>query len=119
MSEEKLNELESNIIKTEDEDGNIHSFELIDVVAMGDQEYGVLIYLDEEGEHDEDEEQEIVIMKLIKEDDGYVFESIDDDDEFNRVAMFIEEELNSDALDDEDAKASASSLCPIWPWRNR
>ena len=46
MSEEKLNELESNIIKTEDEDGNIHSFELIDVVAMGDQEYGVLIYLD-------------------------------------------------------------------------
>ena len=102
MSEEKLNELESNIIKTEDEEGNIHSFELIDVVVMGDQEYGVLIYLDEEDEHADDEEQEIVIMKLIKEDDGYVFESINDDDEFNRVATFIEEELNSDAVDEED-----------------
>lgn len=102
MSEEKMNEIESNVIQTQDEDGNIHNFELIDVVSIGDVEYGVLIYVNEEGESADEEEQEITVMRLSKDEDGYVFETIEDDEEFNRVSMFIEEELNSDAFEEDE-----------------
>ncbi len=86
------------IIKTQDENGEIHNFQMVDIVNIDDQEYGLLIYLDEE-EESEDEE-EVIIMRLSKVDDTYNFETIEDDEEFNKVVSFIESEGGLEELED-------------------
>lgn len=80
-------ELEEQLIETIDEEGNVINFELIDIVEMDDKEYGLL--LPKEENDDSDEEREVVLMRLVKEDDEYVFEMIEDDEEFNKVVEFI------------------------------
>ena len=109
MNDEK--DMENKIIRTQDENGEIYSFELIDVVEFNGQEYGLLIHVDEEGEEgeephkeacgceecdDEDDEDEVVIMRLNKEDDSYVFETIEDDEEFNNLIEYLETEEDED-----------------------
>ncbi len=85
---------QSRIIKTQDENGDIYSFELIDVMELDGQEYGLLAYLGEDGEKadDSEEEEEVIIMKLSKNDESYTFETIEDDEEFNKVVSYLESE---------------------------
>ena len=49
---------------------------------------------------DIDNDEDIVVMRLLKDDEGYSFETIEDDEEFERVAEFIES--IEDEIDDED-----------------
>ena len=115
MDDEK--DMENKIIRTQDENGEIYSFELIDVVEFNGQEYGLLIHVDEEGEEgkepkaackceecddDEEEDDEVVIMRLNKEDDSYVFETIEDDEEFNNLIEYLEAEEDEDDEDEEE-----------------
>ena len=78
MSEEKR------IIETVDENGNEVKFELFDIIEFENQEYALLT-----NPEDEDDEN-IVVMKLLKEGDGYSLETIEDDDEFEKVSEYIE-----------------------------
>ena len=112
MSEENdLEKAEPQIIKTQDENGEIHNFELVDIIKHNDKEYGLLVHLpSEEGEcscghdHDEeeDDEEEVVIMRLSKEDDSYTFETIEDDEEFNEVVALLEEEGELEEVEDDE-----------------
>ena len=85
---------ENRIIETVDEEGNVITFELYDIVEVDEQEYALLLSTDEEDV--DSDEGEIVIMRLTKDGDDYVFETIDDDAEFNKVAEYVE------SLADED-----------------
>lgn len=76
------------IIETIDEDGNVVKFELIDIVEVESKEYALLYPIGAEAV--EEAEDEIVLMKLIKDEEGYLFEAIEDDDEFETVSKFIE-----------------------------
>lgn len=86
------------IIETVDEDGNVVKFELIDIVEVDEIEYGLLYPIDESNESDEetDEESEVVLMRLKKDGEDFIFEAIEDDDEFEKVVEFIQ------TLDDEE-----------------
>ena len=76
------------IIETFDENGKKVSFELLDIVAVDDVEYALLLPQElEEGM----EEGEILVMKLKKDGEEFSFEAIEDDEEFNKVAAYIEE----------------------------
>ena len=75
------------LIETFDEDGNKVSFELLDIVTVEDVEYALLLPV---GSKEDDEEGEILVMRVRKEGEEYSFEVIDDDDEFNRIAEYIE-----------------------------
>lgn len=90
----KLDELESNIIQTKDENGEEQNFELIDVFTVGEKDYAALIRVDENG-NDEDEE-ELILMRLVEEDDNYTFEEIEDDEEFEAVVEAFENEVADD-----------------------
>ena len=79
MSEEKR------IIETVDENGNNVKFELFDIVEFNSQEYALLTNPDVE------DDENIVVMRLIKENDGYSFETIEDDDEFDRISAYLEQ----------------------------
>ena len=55
---------------------------------MDGQEYGLLLPKDDEDSSEE--EKEAVLMKLTKDGEEYIFEMIEDDDEFNRVVDYID-----------------------------
>ena len=78
MSEEKR------IIETVDENGNEVKFELFDIIVFEEQEYALLTNPDDKND------ENIVVMKLLKEDDGYSLETIEDDEEFEKVSEYIE-----------------------------
>ncbi|MBS4760383.1 MAG: DUF1292 domain-containing protein [Clostridium sp.] len=83
----KPEEMEEQLIETVDEEGNVINFELIDIVEMDGKEYGLLL---PQEENNKDEEKEVVLMRLTKEGEEYVFEMIEDDDEFNAVVDYID-----------------------------
>lgn len=80
MSEEKQ------LIETIDENGNVIKFELYDIIEVDEQEYALLL----DPEENSDEDAEVVLMKLSKDGEDYIFESIDNDEEFNKVAEYVE-----------------------------
>ena len=85
-------EKELQIIKTVDEDGQEIELKLLDIVTVNDVDYALLLPADED---EEDEEAEVVLMRLKQENEEYVFETIEDDEEFDTVAKIL-------ADDDED-----------------
>ena len=74
------------LIETVDEEGNKVTFELLDVVTVEDVEYALLLPKDVK-----DEDGEILVMRLKKDGEDFSFEAIEDDEEFNKVAEYIEE----------------------------
>lgn len=89
---------ENQLIETVDEEGNIITFELYDIVEVDEQEYALLLPAEEE---DDSDEAELVIMKLTKDGEDYIFETIDDDAEFEKVAAYVES-LEDDEDEDEE-----------------
>lgn len=85
MTNEKEMAEEKQLIETVDEDGNIVKFELFDIVEVDEQEYALL--LPAESELDDDE---VVLMRLTKDGEDYLFEAIEDDEEFDKVSEYIE-----------------------------
>ena len=77
---------ERQLIETVDEDGNVINFELFDIVEVDNQEYALLLPADEE---EASEDSEIVLMRLTKDGEDYLFETIEDDEEFNKVEEYI------------------------------
>ncbi len=76
--------MEDQIIETLDENGNVVKFELYDIVEVDDKEYALLLPVED------DEAEEIVLMRLTKDGEDYLFETIDDDNEFEKVAQYVE-----------------------------
>lgn len=75
---------EDQIIETVDENGNMVKFELFDIVEVDEKEYALLLPIEEE------ESDEVVLMRLSKDGDEYLFETIEDDEEFDKVAAYVE-----------------------------
>ena len=76
------------IIETVDENGNKVSFELLDIVTVDDIEYALLLPSEPT---DTDDENEVLVMRLKKDGEEFSFEAIEDDEEFDKVAQYIEE----------------------------
>lgn len=77
------------LIETFDEDGNKVTFELLDIVTVEDVEYALLLPSGEAKKNVDD--GEILVMRLKKDGEEFSFEAIEDDEEFNKVAEYIEE----------------------------
>lgn len=75
---------EDQIIETVDENGNVVKFELFDIVEVDEKEYALLLPADEE------DADEVVLMRISKDGEEYLFETIDDDAEFEKVAKYVE-----------------------------
>lgn len=91
-------DFEEQIIELIDEDGETLQFELIDIIEFEGREYGLLLPIDDEDETlvDNDEEKEVILMRLNKIMNEYVFEAIDSDEEFQKVGEYI------NSFDEED-----------------
>ena len=85
---------EKQIIKTIGEHGEEVLMKLQEIVTVNDQDYALMSIV-EEGvlpSNDYNDEDEVVIMKMIKDGDEYTFETIEDDEEFNLVASAISDD---------------------------
>ncbi len=95
--DENLEEEFDNIVILNDEDGNEVKFEFLDLVELDDEEYVVLLPVNEEGE---EEEGEVVILKVEDSDDeesdeeSYV--SVDDEEVLNKVFEIFKEKFKDD-----------------------
>ncbi|MBE7706758.1 MAG: DUF1292 domain-containing protein [Cyanobacteria bacterium SIG30] len=77
---------ELQIIKTTDEEGKEVELKLLDIVNVDDIDYALLLPKDADPEADD---AEVVLMRFKIENEEYIFETIDDDDEFDLVAQAI------------------------------
>lgn len=87
---------ESNYIETYDEEGTLVTFELIDIIEVDDIEYALLLPVDSEST--ETAEDEVEVMRLKRTGDEIELETIEDEEEFNRVAEYIQQV--EDEMDD-------------------
>ncbi|MBP3581028.1 MAG: DUF1292 domain-containing protein [Clostridia bacterium] len=90
-------EFEQEVFTLTDEDGNESDFELIGTMEIDSVKYVALLPV-------EGTEDEYVILKLVIDEDGdEILVTIDDDDEFDKVADAFEDEfmgdIDHDALD--------------------
>ncbi|MBO2516691.1 MAG: DUF1292 domain-containing protein [Clostridiales bacterium] len=104
MADEKMvnpaepEEEEDNIIELTDEDGCVVKFEYITTVDYEGEEYLIVMPVDEEHpEAEQEEEAEVVILKIEKdENDEDVYTSVDDEQigqaVFDRFMAMLEEE---------------------------
>lgn len=83
-----------NTIEIIDDDGTTIKCELYDIVEFDGKQYAVLAEKDSE-----DEDPELVLMRYTEEGEESYFETIDDDDEFERVSEYIE---NLDTEDEDE-----------------
>lgn len=87
------------IIKTIGEQGEEIFMKLLEIVTVNDKDYALLSLVEEDTlPNDDNDEDEIVIMRMNKTDDDCTFEIIEDDDEFNLVAQAI---TDGDEMDEE------------------
>ena len=77
-NEEMNNEELDNIIILTDEDGNDVEFEWLDTLEMNDNTYVVVVPAEEEAD-------EVVILKMEKDEDEETFVGLDDENEINEV----------------------------------
>ena len=86
------------IIQTIGEDGEEVTLKLLDVVTVGDFDYALLLPADE---NLDEEECEVILMRLKQNTSEYVFENIEDDEEFNMVSEAILEEEGYEDIEEE------------------
>ena len=82
------------IIKTIGEEGEEIELKLLDIVNVNNVDYALLLPV--ESDIDNEEECEVVLMRLKQDNSDYVFETIEDEDEFELVSQAIIEDESDD-----------------------
>lgn len=89
----------TNIISLTDEEGVERDFEVVTVLKVEDTEYAILYDV----EAGEDEEESAVVFRIGHDDEGSdILEVVEDDSEFDKVAVAYEEWLDSEEFEDEE-----------------
>ena len=91
-----VNEELDNVIVLNDEDGNEVNFEFLDLIELDGEEYVVLLPMSEEGEEDEGE---VVILKVEDTDDDSEEESyvsVDDEATLNQVFEIFKDKFKDE-----------------------
>ena len=94
------------IITLEGDDGHSYSCQILDIFEFEGNEYALLLNLSEGGEPEgeaEDDGSSIVIMRLTQKDEQSIFQTIESEEEFERVVAHVEELVKSAQEEDEEA----------------
>ena len=84
MSEEQNNE-ELQYVEVLWEDGSVIKCEIYDVIDFEEKTYALLIPMGED-----DDDTEVIVMEYVEDDeDNAHFQTIEDEDEFNRVCDYV------------------------------
>ncbi len=102
MTDETMNNIpeeEDNIVELTDEDGTVSRFEYLSTIPYEGEEYVVLMVLDDQ-DSAEEEDGEVIILQIDKDENGEdIYVSVDDDSVSQAVFdKFME------AMDEEDGE---------------
>lgn len=91
---ESMEEELDNIIVLNDENGEEVQFEFLDIIELDDEEYVVLLPVEEE----EDSEGEVVILKVedTENEDEESYVSVEDEDVLNKVFEIFKEKFKDE-----------------------
>ena len=96
----KMSEERDDVLVLVDEKGEEVEFEYLDTMEVDGSEYAVLLPLEEENEDVETEE--VVILKLDKDENGEdSFVSVDDDAELNKVFELFKKKVQEEYAESE------------------
>ena len=90
-------EEQEGVITLEGEDGNSYTCQIIRVIELDGKEYALLLNLNDEGADgaegpaEESEEGSLVIMGLTQKDEQAIFNTIESEEEFNKVVAYVQE----------------------------
>ena len=103
QTEENEDEYGPDILTLVDDDGVEHEFEVVDTLNTEENEYFALIPT-EDAENVSDEDGQLVILKVVQENDEEFLEPIEDEDEFNQISEIFMDRLEEyyDFEDDEE-----------------
>lgn len=76
-----------------DEDGVEHTFEELDRIETDDAKYLALTPVFDEAEEVLDDDGELIIVRVIENEDGPILEPIEDQTEYNEIGAIFEERL--------------------------
>ncbi|MBR1616628.1 DUF1292 domain-containing protein [bacterium] len=83
----------SEIIKTIGEQGEEVYIHLKEILTINDTDYALMSIVDDPQEvKTDDDEDEVIVMKMKKDEEDVTFEMIQDDDEFALVESVLKEE---------------------------
>lgn len=94
LSPELLEEATPDLLTLEDEDGQEVTFEVVDVTEINGTRYMAVVPY-EETPAAEDEEAELLIMRIGTDDQGEYMDIVDDDEELITVGKVFEERLRA------------------------
>ena len=87
-----------------DEDGIENEYEIVDAIELdGDERYMALVPVTESPEEVLDESGDLLIFRIVTEGDEDIFETIEDEDEYERISAIFVERL-SDRYDIEETE---------------
>ena len=96
MAEKMENQdYEQNLITLTDEEGQEHEFEIVDTMDLDNERYMALVPVFADPQDSLEDSADLVILKVIPDDESgeEILQTIEDDDEFNRVADLFMERL--------------------------
>ena len=86
MSEEQNEQQDVQYVEVLWEDGSVIKCEIYDVIDFENKTYALLIPMGED-----DEDTEVIVMEYVEDDeDNAHFQTIEDEDEFNRVCEYVQ-----------------------------
>lgn len=97
----------NDIVTVVDDDGVEHQFEVLDRIETDDnKKYIALTAVYDNPEDMLDDSGELIILRVVEEDDETVLEPIEDDDEFDEIGGIFQERLSEmfefEAEDEDD-----------------
>ncbi|MEG1774029.1 MAG: DUF1292 domain-containing protein [Oscillospiraceae bacterium] len=102
VSEDEDVDYTPDLISLEDEDGNSYEFEIAGTLEIDGETYMALIPAPTDAEDAVQDSGELVILRVLDDEDG-TLEAIEDEDLFNQVAAaFMEELSDTFEFDEED-----------------
>ena len=90
---EEKEEYGTDIVTVEDEQGKIHTFEIVDAIETDDARYLALIPVYEKKEEMLYDDGELIIVEVIEEGGNEVLAPIEDEQIFDEIAEIFEERL--------------------------
>jgi len=91
-------EEENNLIELTDEDGNVIKCALYDIIDFEGKQYAILADMSQS----EGDMYDTIIVTYTEEDGTSYFETIEDDEEFDRVSEYVDKILDEEDLEDEE-----------------
>jgi hypothetical protein len=82
-----MNDEKDGVITLEGEDGNSYPCKLLDIFEFEDTGYALLLSMGKDN---------LMIMHLVRRDNQTIFQTIENDDEYNCVVAYMEEMVRKD-----------------------